>query len=210
MRARDARHAAPLSQTRISPRPVEEPHRLTYRRAVPPPTRYLIHGVTGSGKTTLAALISARTGIPWHSMDELTWEPGWVAVPEDVQRQRGAAICAQDAWVMDTAYSSWLDLALSRADVIVALDYPRWLSLARLVRRTVLRVVDQKPICNGNTETWRQTFSGDSIIVWHFRSFTRKRDRIRSWLDDPPGPQVVHLTSPRATSRWLETLEPAS
>ena len=77
-----------------------------YRRAVPRAQRYLIHGVTGSGKTTLAAQIGERTGIPWHSMDELTWEPGWVPVEEDVQRQRGAAICAQDAWVMDTAYSS--------------------------------------------------------------------------------------------------------
>jgi adenylate kinase family enzyme len=111
---------------------------------------------------------------------------------------------------MDTAYSSWLDLALARADVIVALDYPRWLSLARLTRRTFARVVDRRVICNGNTETWRLVFSKESILVWHFRSFTRKRDLIRSWLREPPGPQVVHLTSPNATRRWLETLERAS
>lgn len=183
---------------------------LAYRRAVPSPTRYLIHGVTGSGKTTLAADISARTGLPWHSMDELTWEPGWVPVPEAVQRQRGAAICAQDAWVMDTAYSSWLDLAVARAEVIVALDYPRWLSFGRLLKRTFTRVVDKKPICNGNTETWRQAFSRDSILVWHFRSFANKRARIRTWLDEPPGARVVHLTSPRATERWLATLRPPS
>jgi adenylate kinase family enzyme len=183
---------------------------LAYRRAVPTPRRYLIHGVTGSGKTTLAAAISARTGIPWHSMDELTWEPGWVPVPEDVQRQRGSAVCAQEAWVMDTAYSSWLDLALARADVLIALDYPRWISLRRLLRRTVARVVDKRQICNGNTETWRQTFSPDSIIVWHFRSFARKRAQISTWLHEPPVPEVVHLTSPRATRSWLATLGPPS
>jgi adenylate kinase family enzyme len=183
-------------------------HLITYRRAVPRPTRYLIHGVTGSGKTTLAADISARTGIPWHSMDDVAWEPGWIQVPEDVQRERGAAICAQDAWVMDTAYASWRDLALDRAQVLVALDYPRWRSLSRLLRRTVVRVVDKKPICNGNIETWRQTFSADSIIKWHFTSFAHKREQIRGWLHDPPGLQVVHLTSPRSTRQWLETLEP--
>lgn len=182
--------------------------RLTYRHAVSPPTRYLIHGVTGSGKTTLAAEISARTGIPWHSMDELTWEPGWVSVAPEVQRQRGAAICAQDAWVMDTAYSSWLDLALARAHVVVALDYPRWLSLARLIRRTVGRVMSSRPVCNGNTETWRLVFSADSIVAWHFRSFARKRALTRSWLREPPAARVVHLRSARATRRWLETLGP--
>lgn len=111
---------------------------------------------------------------------------------------------------MDTAYSAWLDLALERADVLVALDYPRWLSLAWLIRRTVARVIDKKVICNGNTETWRLVFSRDSIIVWHFRSFSRKRAVIRSWLREPPGPQLVHLTTPGATKRWLETLKPAS
>ena len=174
---------------------------------MPAATRYLIHGVTGSGKTTLAAEISARTGIPWHAMDELTWEPGWVAVPEDLQRERGAAICAQEAWVMDTAYTSWRDLAVARAHVIVALDYPRWLSLSRLVRRTAMRVIDKRQICNGNIETWRQTFSSDSIVLWHFRSFSAKRRQIRDWVRESPGPKVVRLTSPRATSAWLQSLE---
>ena len=108
---------------------------------------------------------------------------------------------------MDTTYTSWRDLAVARADVIVALDYPRWLSLSRLIRRTVVRVIDQRTICNGNTETWRQTFSRDSIILWHFRSFADKRAQIRAWVRESPGPTVIHLTSPRATSAWLETLE---
>lgn len=68
------------------------------------------------------------------------------------------------------------------AEVIVALDYPRWLSLARLLRRTWRRVRDSQPVCNGNIETWAQVFGRDSIIVWHFTSFARKRARIRARL----------------------------
>lgn len=169
-------------------------------------TRYLVYGVTGSGKTTLASKISARTGIPCHVMDELTWEPGWVQVPPEQQRERAARICNSDRWVMDTAYSSWLDLALDRAEVVVALDYPRWVSLGRLVRRTVTRVLDKRRICNGNTETWRQAFSADSIIAWHFRSFSHKRARMREWAQRSPGPEVITLRSPRATKQWLRTL----
>jgi adenylate kinase family enzyme len=40
------------------------------------PSKILVYGVTGSGKTTLARQIGERLGLPWHSVDDLTWEPG--------------------------------------------------------------------------------------------------------------------------------------
>jgi adenylate kinase family enzyme len=169
--------------------------------------RILVYGVTGSGKTALAERISRLTGIPWHAVDELTWEPGWVQVPNDEQRRRIAAICAGEQWVLDTAYGIWLDIPLARADLIVALDFPRWVSLARLVRRTTGRVLDARTVCNGNRESLRHAVSRDSIVVWHFRSFRRKRDRIRSWEGDATGHTVVRLTSPRAVEEWLGRLE---
>ncbi|HEU0129091.1 MAG TPA: adenylate kinase, partial [Pseudonocardiaceae bacterium] len=45
--------------------------------------RILVYGVTGSGKSTLAERLAQATGIDWHSVDDLTWQPGWVAVPVD-------------------------------------------------------------------------------------------------------------------------------
>jgi adenylate kinase family enzyme len=171
----------------------------------------MIYGVTGSGKTTLARRVSERTGLPWYPVDDMTWEPGWVGVPADEQRRRIAAVCANEQWIIDHGYSSWLDVVMARVELIVALDYPRWLSLGRLLRRTLLRNLDHRPICNGNTESLRQTFSRNSIIVWHFQSFAKKRDRVRRWAADPPdGVQIVRLTSPAATRRWLRSLEEPS
>jgi len=131
-------------------------HGRPYHRRVA--DRVLIYGVTGSGKTTLARQVADRTGLPWYSVDDLTWEPGWVIVPPAEQRRRIAAICAGEQWILDTAYGKWLDVVLPRAELILGLDYPRWRSLSRLTRRTVMRAIDHRQICNGNTESFRQAF----------------------------------------------------
>ena len=173
-------------------------------RPAAPPERILVYGVTGSGKSMLAQRIAASLHLPCHLVDELTWEPGWVPVDPDEQRRRITTICAEDRWVLDTAYGIWLELPLARAQLIVALDYPRWLSLGRLIGRTAARIVDRRPICNGNVETLRSALSRDSIIVWHFRSFARKRARMRAWEHD--GMPMLRFTRPRDTERWLASL----
>ncbi|MFI7546637.1 adenylate kinase [Actinoplanes sp. NPDC049599] len=170
--------------------------------------RILVYGVTGSGKSTLAARIAQRLGLPYVAVDDLTWEPGWVAVPDEVQRERIAAVCATDAWVLDSAYGTWLDVPLARAELIVGLDLPRWRSLGRLLRRTARRIVLRTEICNGNRERVRNlVLSTDNIVVWHFRSFARKRRRMRAWHADPELP-VVLLRSPAEVERWLADRAP--
>ena len=126
--------------------------------------------------------------------------PGWVERPRDDLVSR---IASSDEWVLDTAYSHWRDLVLPRTELIVALDYPRLVSLARLTRRTARRLVTREASCNGNTESFRQSLSSRSIFAWHFRSFARKRAQIAAWQADPSGPPVVRLRSPRRTKVWL-------
>ncbi len=169
--------------------------------------RVLFYGVTGSGKSTAAARFAGVTGLPLHLVDELTWLPGWVEVPEDEQRRRVSEICATDEWVLDTAYGRWLDIPLNRAELIIALDYRRIVSLARLIRRSLMRIIDKKPVCNGNFETWANLLSRDSIIRWHFSSFSRKRARIRSWRDDPGALVVLVFRRPRDLERWVDSIE---
>ena len=171
--------------------------------------RVLVYGVTGSGKTTLAERISRITSLPWYPVDELTWEPGWVEVPPDEQRRRIAAICEQPEWILDSAYGLWRDIPLAGAQLVVALDYPRWVSLQRLVRRTISRARNRALICNGNTESFKRAVSRESIVGWHFHSFKRKRDRIVQWAAEDGGPEILRLTSPRQTEAWLTELAAA-
>jgi adenylate kinase family enzyme len=168
--------------------------------------RILVYGVTGAGKSTAAMRIGRLAGLPCTLADELTWNPNWVQVPDEEQRRRIAAVVAADEWVLDTAYNKWKDLPLSRAQLIVGLDYPRWLSLGRLIRRTFARLVTRQPVCNGNVETLRVIFGRDSILVWHFQSFKRKQARMREWAAALDGPPVLLFRHPRELESWLGEL----
>ncbi|WP_210650491.1 hypothetical protein [Nocardioides sp. SYSU D00065] len=124
-----------------------------------------------------------------------------------MQREVIGEIVAGERWLLDSAYGAWLDLVLPRAQLVVGLDYPRWLSLGRLVRRTVSGALTGEPRCNGNVESWRNIVGRSSIIRWHFASFARKRDRMRAWAASSEGPLVLLFRRPRQLEAWLETLE---
>lgn len=158
--------------------------------------RILVYGATGSGKSTMARRLSELTGIPWTSVDDICWQPDWVQMPQDEQLAHFDILTRTDSWILDSAYGAWRHLAHERADLVVALDYARLTSLTRLLRRTASRVLDQQEICNGNHESWRTVFARDSLVVWHFTSFRKKRREMRAWAAAASGPPVIRLRRP--------------
>ena len=170
--------------------------------------RIMVYGVTGSGKSYAARRIGAALDLPVHLVDdEIGWLPHWEERPLDDQRRIADEITSGDKWVLDSAYGKWRDIVLPRTEIIIALDYPRMLSLSRLLKRTVVRIIDQEEICNGNTEDWSALFSKDSIIAWHFRSFKRKRRTMRAWERAQTGPRVLRLSGPSEIHRLVAYCE---
>jgi adenylate kinase family enzyme len=175
------------------------------------PARVLFYGVTGSGKSSAAHRYAEIMSLPEYSADDdIGWLPGWTVRALDDERTIAATIAAQDRWVLDSAYAKWSDLILPRTQLIVALDYPRLISLSRLVRRTARRVVTKETICKGNTETaFKHLFTADSIILWHFKSFSRKHRTIHRLHADPDRPPVKIFRHPRHLAAWFAELEGA-
>ena len=58
--------------------------------------RILIIGPCGAGKSTLAAELGPRLGLPVYHMDQLNWKAGWIESSKDEIREKLAAITAQE------------------------------------------------------------------------------------------------------------------
>jgi adenylate kinase family enzyme len=167
------------------------------------PKRIMLYGVCGSGKTTAAKKLGELTGLPSHEVDYLTWDPGWVKVDDETQRERIAEICAGDEWILDTAYGKWIDVPLERVQLIIGLDYSRGRTFWQLLKRTVARCADKKLVCNGNVESLKSMLSTESIPLWHYRSFARKRQRMRNWQASETEFDVILFKNPSQMEFWL-------
>jgi adenylate kinase family enzyme len=162
--------------------------------------RIVVWGCTGSGKTTAARKIGQLTGLPVIDGDALCWRPGWVGVPRDEQAAAFAAVASRPEWVLDDDGPGGMMFA--EADLLVLLDYPRWVSFQRLLRRCVNRAVTQTPVCNGNYESWGRLLSLDSQLLWHVRTWKRKRRVMLDLAGENPE-RVLLFRRPAELTAWI-------
>ncbi|HVF19262.1 MAG TPA: AAA family ATPase [Mycobacteriales bacterium] len=169
--------------------------------------RVVVVGVSGSGKTTLSRALAARLGAPHVELDALWHDEGWTSPtrPEFVERVRAAT--AGDAWVVDGNYAEARPVIWARATHVVWLDYPRWLGLQRVLRRTAVRVVTRRPLWNGNRERLRTVLSAEHPIRWGWNKHPHYRARYAEMYADPAYSHVVkvRLRGPAETRRWLDS-----
>lgn len=169
------------------------------------PGRICVKGTSGAGKTTFAADLANRLGVPHIELDTLYWGPDWtVTEPEPFRASvREAMAAAPDGWVIDGNYDSKLGgIAVDAADTIVWLDLPLRITLARLLRRTMYRLRNDVELWNGNHEAWREHFaSRESLFIWAVRAHRKHRCVWPSRFGDDP--RLVRLGSAADARRWL-------
>ena len=113
---------------------------------------------------------------------------------------------AGDRWVSEWQYAAVRDVLLGRADLLVWLDLPRHVVMARVIRRTVRRRIRRETLWSGNVEPPLRTFltDRDHIVRWAWRTHARTRDRVTAACATRPELVVVRLTSPAQVSAWVD------
>jgi len=170
--------------------------------------RIVIVGRTGSGKTTLARELAGDLDVPHVELDALYFGPDFSTVPVSVLRERTSAAIAGEYWVTDGNKSAVRDLVWPRADTIIWLDYPLFVSLWRLGRRAVGRASTlgaQAAETGERKGLPRQLLSAAQGVTSALRSHMGQRRRYPRMFASSENQHltVARLRSPRATRRWL-------
>lgn len=169
-------------------------------------------GCSGGGKTTFAASLAQRLGLPHLELDSIYHQSEWRSLPTQEFRARVEEFTSQRRWVVDGNYISDVgDITWGGADSIVWLDTSRLVATGRVVRRTLGRLFRNKELWNGNRERWRQVLSRDpetSIVMWSWKMHEKYTDRYEAAIDDPRWRHLrfVRLRTPREAEAFLESL----
>ncbi|AZC14628.1 AAA family ATPase [Microbacterium sp. ABRD28] len=169
------------------------------------PRRVAVAGVSGAGKTTLAARIAEVTGAPHTEIDALFHGAGWTERPEfldDVGR-----LVAGESWVTEWQYATARPLLTARADILVWLDLPYWSCVfPRVVRRTLRRRLRREELWNGNIEPALHTFFTDPEHIVRVSIGTRHKydERIPRLARDDTAPAVIRLRSQNEVDQWVD------
>jgi len=172
--------------------------------------RVVVGGSTGSGKSTFARALAARMNVPLIELDAIRHGPNWTETPDDRFRALVGARTNADAWVVDGNYSMIRDVTWGRADTLVWLDFSLRVILSRLFVRTNRRVFRREVLWNGNRERFVNAyFSTDSLYLWVFRSFWRRKHNWPRMLAEPAYRHLaVHrFRTPGEADRWLRGIQ---
>ncbi|ONI84939.1 hypothetical protein ALI22I_31240 [Saccharothrix sp. ALI-22-I] len=174
------------------------------------PRRIVILGVSGVGKSTLARALAPLVDGVHVELDAIDHGPDWTSPPVEEFRARVVAATEGPAWVTDGNYiNQTAEVLWHRADLIVWLDLPLWVTVLRLVRRSTGRIVRRTELWNGNRETLGMLFGSNSVVAWALRAWRRQQ---AEYPDRLPriGVPWVRLRSSAEVERWLAEFSAAS
>ena len=98
-------------------------------------TRIMIFGRPGSGKSTFANYLSNKTNIPVCHLDKHFFIQNWIERDYDEFLATQQRIVNNERWIIDGNSLAWLQMRMSRADIVMYFNYPSIICYFRMLKR---------------------------------------------------------------------------
>ncbi|WP_314728295.1 shikimate kinase [Bacillus sp. Marseille-Q3570] len=151
--------------------------------------RIHIIGSVGSGKTTLAKILSNRLRIPHYELDNVVWRrtaSGDVRRTVQERDERLGKIISTEQWILEGAHHTWIESSLKNADLIILLDIPYSKRVYRIIKRFILQKIG---IEKANYKPTFQIFR--KMFFWNAAYQNQNRQEILELLSTYDGKVVI-------------------
>ena len=156
--------------------------------------RVLVLGCPGSGKSTFARALAAKTGLPLVHLDNVWWRTDGTHISREDFDRTLSELLRGEKWIMDGDYSRTYEVRVRAADTVIILDYPEEVCMAGIIAR----VGQKRPDIPWTESTL------DPELVALVQSYRRDdRPALLSLLQKYPDKQALIFTSREEADRWL-------
>lgn len=153
--------------------------------------RIHILGASGCGVTTLGRAVADSSAWPYHDTDDFYWQPTDPPFrakrpPQDRLRRLFDALMTSERWILGGALDGWGDALIGRFDLVVFLEAPTDLRLARLRNRERLRFGDRVADRGDMHEHHERFIAWADAYETVSTGANRSRARHEAWLSELP------------------------
>ncbi|WP_456275912.1 DNA topology modulation protein [Bacillus sp. AK128] len=100
--------------------------------------KIVLIGSGGAGKSTLARILGEQLNIEVIHLDAHFWKANWQQTPRPEWMSWQEEVIQRENWIIDGNYGSTMEVRLAAADVIIFLDFSRWICLKNIVKRRIM------------------------------------------------------------------------
>lgn len=159
--------------------------------------RILVLGCPGSGKSTFARTLAARTGLPLVHLDNVWWRADGTHIPREEFDRALETLLRGEKWIMDGDYSRTYEVRVRAADTVIFLDYPEEVCMVGITARVGQNRPDMP---------WTES-ALDQELVALVQNYRRdNRPQLLSLLQKYPEKQSLIFTARQEADRWLSRL----
>jgi adenylate kinase family enzyme len=169
--------------------------------------RIVIIGTSCSGKSTLAKKISKKLNIIHYELDQYYWKENWTTLSNDEFKNIVQNLISNETWVICGNYSNVRNIIWNRSTDIIWLNYPFYIVFFRAIKRSFIRALKKEIVCNGNIETFRQSFfSKDSIILWVIKTYWKRKKEYLNLLANISNKKIHILKNQTKTNIFFKNI----